>query len=511
MAGEKKHAEIEWMGGIATMPAYVSGEGEPYRPELLLWMSDDGLILGTTMARPGEVLASAADHLRATIQEPMIGAPSAPKRVRVASPELADALRAAHPRIEIVCAPTPEIDATVAAMSERMDASADDAGDSYLTPEIDAAAMASFFRAASRLFRAKPWKVVPDGESLFSVTIEKLDLRDAAACVIGQMGESFGVVLFSDFSSFDAFTSAAAGRKRGNSAKVPPTLALNFERRADLSPLLRKEIAAHRWEVAGASAYPWLVAMDADLVTRPPTPGELTLFEALALALAEVIADEPALLSAWSGGPAYTRTLSVATHAGAIEVALGASPLPVAPLRPVSEVLAGLALLEKAAKDGKKLDDELRRELEDELMSAFVESPEAESLKNGESCALVMNLAADTFGVTVATLVFDIIPREVSADPADAPQIVSELRALYAFLKREPGLPEADACLGVLEGDAVKELEAALSDKSRFGMAKARFMAAREPAAKPARSGSAASQTKKNQRKAASNARKKNR
>jgi hypothetical protein len=32
MGARKKRAGIEWVGGIVAMPAYVSGEGEPYQP-----------------------------------------------------------------------------------------------------------------------------------------------------------------------------------------------------------------------------------------------------------------------------------------------------------------------------------------------------------------------------------------------------------------------------------------------------------------------------------------------
>ena len=53
MAAKRKRVGIEWVGGLVSMPAYVTGEGEPYRPEVLLWMSGDGIVLGTTTAKPG--------------------------------------------------------------------------------------------------------------------------------------------------------------------------------------------------------------------------------------------------------------------------------------------------------------------------------------------------------------------------------------------------------------------------------------------------------------------------
>jgi hypothetical protein len=485
MAGKKKRAGVEWVGGVATMPAYVTGEGEPYRPDVLLWMSDQGLVLGTTMAKPGEVVGTAADHLRSTIERPMIGRPHAPTRVRVASTELADVLRASHPAIDVVCAPTPEIDAVFAAMRERMDADDAETEQSYLSPEIDAAAVASFFRATAGLYRAKPWSIVPSDESLFAVTIEKLELRDAAVCVIGQMGQSLGVILFSGVAGFEAYVEAAEAMELGEGATMPPHHALNFERGAELSATLRKEIADHRWEVAGAAAYPWLVAVDGDLVARPPTARELTIFEALSLALPEVLADRGALLSAWNGGPAFTRTLSVKTHAGEVEVSVRAPPEPPASNRPPFGVIADLFDL---AKDGEEIDHDRRTELEDELVRKFVESPEAKTLTDVQSCHFVMDFAADYFGATIATLgtrelreiIFEIIPRKVSVDASKARWIIEDNRAFYAFLKREYGLPQADACLRVFEGDAVTRLEAALSNGSNFGMAKSLFMAGRE-------------------------------
>jgi len=105
-----------------------------------------------------------------------------------------------------------------------------------------------------------------------------------------------------------------------------------------------------------------------------------------------------------------------------------------------------------------------------------------------QACHFVMDLAADYFNVTIATLgptelreiVFDLIPSKVSIDASAASWIIEDNRAFFAFLEREYGLEQAGACLRVLGGDAVKKLKAALSDASKFGMAKSLFMGARE-------------------------------
>jgi hypothetical protein len=36
---------VEWVGGVFPLPAYVTGEGGPYRPETLVWMGASGVVL----------------------------------------------------------------------------------------------------------------------------------------------------------------------------------------------------------------------------------------------------------------------------------------------------------------------------------------------------------------------------------------------------------------------------------------------------------------------------------
>jgi hypothetical protein len=547
MAARKKRTETEWVGGLVSMPAYVTGEGEPYRPEVLFWMGAEGAVLGSTAGKPGEVLGTANTSLREAMERPMWGRPHAPSRVRVSSPDLAAALREGQPGLEVVCAPTPEIDAVLATMREKIGEDAE-TEQSYLSPEVSPEAVASLFRAAAALFRAKPWKVVPGDESLFSVTIEKLGVRDAALSVIGQMGQSFGLLLFAGLDDFEAYLDAADAMEHGEEPVTPPHFALNFERGAEMSAALRKEVAEHHWEVAAADAYPSLLAVDEDVVARPPTAEEVTIVEAIARALLEVLGARKALAAAWNGGEPVVRTVPVRTHAGELEVTLRAPyEQESADFKPPFDLLADLHEL---GRDGEEIDADARQSLEDELVRRFVGSPEAKSLGDIRSCRFIMDFAANYFGATIATLgprelreiVFEIIPGKVSIEASAARWIIDESRAFYAFLKREFGLPQADACLRVLGGDAVAKLEAALSDSSKFGMAKSLFMAGREagfdtdskagveawmramqsqplpasvrlPSVGPARRpiDKAGVRAKKNQRKAARKARKRNR
>ncbi len=484
MAKKNERKAIEWVGGVGSLPGYVTGEGEPYRPEALFWMAADGAVLGHTVGTPGELLGLACESLRNTMAEPMLGPPHAPDRVRVASPELAEALRAGHPKLDVVCAPTPELDAVFEVMRERLER--DPPGWSYLSPEVGPEAVAAFFHAAAVIYRAQPWKVVPSDMSVFSVSIEKLGVREAALSITGQMGENLGLVLFPGFDEFEAYVDAADAIELGKVPKVPAYLALNFEDGRELDQELQKEIAEHRWEVESAEAYPLLSAVNEDLIERPPVTRELTVAEAIALALPRVLEDKDALFAAWSGGEPVERTLVVETHSGEVEVRLRAPhPLTRPEYELPEDVFAELAEL---AEDGEVIEPEAREMLEQELMRRFAASPEANALTDVGACQFVMDFAAEYFNATIPTLdssqlqeiVFDIIPRKVSIDASSAASIIGELRDFYRFLEREFELEQADACLRVLGGDAVKELAAALSDPSKFGMAKTLMMKGRE-------------------------------
>lgn len=366
----------------------------------------DRLFLGSTAAKPGELLPMASESLQSTIEQPMYGKPHAPTRVRVASAELADALRSGHPGLDVVCAPTPELDEMLTLMREKM---AEDGAteQSYLSPEITPEAVAAFFKAAAALFRAKPWKLEPDDQSLFSVTIEQLGMRDAAMSVIGQTGQSLGLILFSGIDDFEAYLDAAEVIELGEQPEMPPHFVLNFERGAELAPELRKEISEHHWEVAGANAYPWLVAVDEELVARPPTGKEVTMAEAIASALTNVMAEKKALRKAWDGGEPVARTLSLTTHAGEIEVTPRA-PYMRAPVEfdPSHDILADLAALSRDEYeiDDDEIDDDAREALEDELVRRFAASPEARDLDEIHACRFVMDLGANYIGHTIATL-----------------------------------------------------------------------------------------------------------
>ncbi len=124
----------------------------------------------------------------------------------------------------------------------------------------------------------------------------------------------------------------------------------------------------------------------------------------------------------------------------------------------------------------------------DQLMRLFVESPEAKALEEEGLEPGWANMMLD-FGINylnvtppqmsashLREILFELIPRKVSAPADEAPDIVRELRAFWQFLQREFHLENAAACLGVLDDKAARELKKEMSDPANFGIAKSMVM-----------------------------------
>lgn len=305
-----------WVGGIQRMGAWVTGEGEGYRPEFLVWTSAEGLVLGGEVGRPGELLGRACAHLRATIAEPLVpGAPS-PRIVRVASEELARVLRAGFPELTVELGPTPELDAVFAGMNAAL--AAGPPSEVYMLPQVPVPACRAFCEAAADLYRLSPWHLVPSSEDMFSFTAQSLGVNDALVTLLGQQGDGFAVLFFPTLAAFDDF--ATGMMDPGRADHPPDVLALNFDSLANLPDNVRIELEAQGWPVAGPNAYPYLLLTDKKVGQHPPALRDVTLAEALARALTKVLADPAPLHLAWFGGPPVTAEFAVETQAGPVDV-----------------------------------------------------------------------------------------------------------------------------------------------------------------------------------------------
>lgn len=464
----------EWVGGVVTLPTYITEGGKTYRPSLIIWIdAATELILGTSAIEPQDALAAAGANLRDMARNPKAGGLAMPGRVRVATPDLAEALRRESiDGVEIVCAPTPELDRAIDSLLGHL---AEDDGEpdlQYLRADVTAEGTAAMFRAAALLYRTRPWDVVPSDNSLIGVTSASLGLHDAAISVIGQAGMIHGFVLFTSLDDFEQFGEASDAIDRGEPSMFPHHIALTYARRTEVGPGLLDEIAAHRWPVASAAAYPVIAAIDQDMGRRGPTQGEMRRIEAIAVSLAEMIREYPSELEeAFDGGSRLVLRKQIAISGGEVEMEISA-PHP-------GQQASGVLLDE----DG-ELDEDRAESYSDEILGRFEASPEAQAEPEAHWAGMLVDHAARYFGMTVESLsaaqvdelVFEVFPRRVSVEPEAAPAIVAGLRAFLAFLEREHPDRHARKRLAVLDGNASQRLARLLADPSSFGPAKAFVM-----------------------------------
>ncbi|MBX3233792.1 MAG: hypothetical protein KIT84_09005 [Labilithrix sp.] len=439
----------------------------------------------------GEATANVGPHFREITRASTCGKPRVPARVRVASEELAQALRRElGDETEIVCAPTPELDEVFASLIEHLDnAPDDDAEDAtYLTAGLTPDVIARLFRAAATVYRAQPWRLLPNDDARIAVTIAALDVRDARLSVIGQMGESHGLVLFPSQASYERFLDATDDAFAGGAPpQLPPHVTLNFIGRDELEKELQAEIVAHRWSIAGPRAYPLPLVVDDDGIARPPAAREVAVLEALSLAVSKLLEIEAVgVADAFIGAESIVETFEVESSLGPVNVELTIPPpgsgLERNPYAVELDIHAHVTAIEDE-------DDETAAEIEDVLVERFARSPEAEPLDDDAPVwvARLLDLARSYHGVAVTELspdvfeeiVFEDLPRKVSCEPDVAPEVVATLRAFVAYLTREHGLAKVAGCASVLGDGAEVKLRKRLSDPRYFGMTKSIFMGAR--------------------------------
>lgn len=440
----------EWVGGCVRLPRPVLEDGaDPFFPEAFVWLDPDGFVLGTTLFRPDEMPAGIVDLFRATTQQPAVGTPHVPARVRVASDAIAASLRAAlAPDVEVVCAPTPELADIAASMRAPFAPVAP-------TPP------AELYTAAARLFRAQPWNVL-DEDAVFSITVPSLDLEHGVVSVLGgHEGERLGLLLFTSVDDFARYLEGALEILESGEDRLPSKagrhLVLDFSRGKDVPADVRKAIGANGYEVAAPNAYPCFAALDERFNARMPDAREAKLLVLTARAFAELATSSELATLRVDG---LRRSFHTPASAGGAGEVVLEYPHPELEL----DVDAG---------------DDLAGDIDTlALYEDFVGSPEGRTVtaaagdEDDPTWPLVLlNFAEEHHDATVADLtpaivedvVFNVLPRQPACDVRDASMIVKDLRAFFAFLARTGECPSAADCARVLEGDAERKLVAAFS------------------------------------------------
>ncbi|MHC4946545.1 MAG: YecA family protein, partial [Planctomycetota bacterium] len=260
----------EWVGGRLLAPAYIT-EDAPYRPEIIIWLElPDDLVVGSEMVDPNGPPMSFAASLLDAMAAPLVGRPRRPSRVRVADAGLATQVREAVPNLDVVVAPTPELDRIVHLMMASISQDGEHELSYFEGGRISVETVESLFQAARLLYGLSPWETAHENQVI------RLDIP------------GLEVDIFPSLRAYDRFLDAADS---GPPAEGPlylgtSMLSLSFERGADLPTSMRREVSKQGWPVAGPKAYPWLRHVDRDGLLKPLTEKDVLIVSACATSLA---------------------------------------------------------------------------------------------------------------------------------------------------------------------------------------------------------------------------------
>lgn len=471
--------EGQWVGGWIDAPGFITEEeGAPYRPRIHVWLNDSGQIIRMALKGPDDPELDPAEELAMAITEPATGPAGAPSQIRVNDAEQARILRATFPTINVVCAETPELSELQSVMEREMAPVENKL--SYAETGASTEAIGEFFETAATLYRAKPWNIIPHAQSLISVSIDALGLKQAPLSVIGQAGQNFGIILFDQLAFHERYTLIGDALHRGLEPDSPPHTFLSFDPAKEVDASLRKEISRHGWKVANNRAYPLLMAPVEDRMMRPITPHDVTLFNALAQALTAALSNRD-FVAAHNGGAPTIVEKTVSSDSGPLKIVLE-SPYPYERVMrengAADSILAGLIAMERTSDER---DWDLHDSLTTQLQEKYQASPEAKAIDTAASVStLIIDFSFNYLNCTVATLnpadleqiLYEIIPAKVMMPASEADNMIEDARAFFSFLKRAYQSVHADRCLSILTDDAAIRMRSAMDNPDLFGMGK---------------------------------------
>ena len=360
------------------------------------------------------------------------------------------------------------------------------------TPHDAPAPLPALLDAAAAIRRTTPWDEMPDEATDVELSCEALGLDRAVAFMYG-VRENFAALLFESLDDYRRWLANAEAEASWDDDAPPPQAppaprSLRFVPPAELPAGTVAEAIEHGWDRADDAGCPTLAKLDADGNPVPVTAADVAAFEAVARALDAMLPADDALEEAWAGGAPWSRALTASTCVGELEIAVEVPPVAARfVVDSDTDLRAALAALED---EPAGIDERRLMTLMDELVRRREEATpdEEEPGWRGAWVAMLAEYSSTHLGRTVATLdaggleevLFEIVPRKVTTEPSAATEIVEDVRALYRHLEREWALPQAPACLVLLDDGAAARLEAELANPANWGIAKSMAMRAIE-------------------------------
>ena len=193
-----------WQADFRPTPHWVTVAGRPVRPWIVLITSrTNDLILAQEIIEEPPTADLVWDLLARAMRKPAAGVPHRPTELQVRPDERWDELQPRLDAIGITVVRSEELDQLDVVFKDMGRFIGGDSLPGILDmPGIKPEQVASFHRAASRVYRRAPWRKVGDDVAI-KVECPRFQSGPWYAVVMGQSGLTFGLTLYDDMKTLE--------------------------------------------------------------------------------------------------------------------------------------------------------------------------------------------------------------------------------------------------------------------------------------------------------------------
>jgi len=295
---------LTWLVMMRQAPVYVRESPQERVWLIFILERETELVIGQEIAlEPSPEIA--VELIRQGMIHPMAGPGRRPALVVVESKALGATLaEELKLNVQVSDRPLAEGEMFLAEMKRFIDAGGgrepggdeDDEAEqaSYFDDDLPPALISELIKKGAALAKLRPWDCCTDSD-LIRLDIPDMGVREAAVCVIGEMGQSRGVLVFR--SHEDYLIQVGRGERLANQPEFSvepiqlgvPLLSVNFDPAEEVPERMRKEAAAMGLKPGRSTFYPRILCVDPDGVRRPPAERDLRLILAVTTALTDAV------------------------------------------------------------------------------------------------------------------------------------------------------------------------------------------------------------------------------
>jgi len=258
-----------WIVGLLEPPIPINPlEGRFFMCMVL----ENELVIGTTFIEE-KSLDNFTDEIKTICKKPGFGAPRCPKTILFDNRTEYSNVNILLNQTEITPGKAPELDELVEDFFEHLQREM--AGDTWDYKEYPSEIMEQYFIATSQWVKLAPWRYIYDTD-LFEINSKKHNLKNWFASVMGNAGQSYGIIFFPSLSSYKNFIRMS--RSQVTSSREihlkQPIIALNFESIHLAETKLRKAAMVKDWPVVSTDFFPTLEIYSKNN-TRGTPPGKV--------------------------------------------------------------------------------------------------------------------------------------------------------------------------------------------------------------------------------------------